>query len=154
MDAILEAARQRPPEKRGGHSPLYEHLWDHYEELAPGLNPPRRPYWDGVAAALRALHPGETAAQIADGDGKPPTGERVRKAWWQVRRDKARLAGDGAPARARPVAKETPAPEAPAAAAAAPVAKTRRKTAPPPAAAAAEEEDETDVLQFAGGRKV
>ena len=152
VDAILEAARRRRPTSRGGHSPLYDYLWDHYEALAPGLNPPRRPYWDGVAACLAELHPGEAAAKVARGNGDPPNGERVRKAWWQVRRDRTRLA-EGAASRAHPAAaRQAPVPVAASAAKAA-AAPVRPASPAPAAAAAAAGEDVTDVLQFAGGRK-
>ena len=42
----------------------------------------KEPSWDEVAAALAAMG-------LRDGDGKPPTGERARKAWWGMRRAKA-----------------------------------------------------------------
>jgi hypothetical protein len=67
------------------HSPTYEFLWGSYETLAPHLDPPRRPNWSTVAQKL-------AAKGVLDGEGKPPTGERVRKAWWKVTRDRRRLA--------------------------------------------------------------
>ena len=45
----------------------------------------KEPSWDEVAASLAAMG-------LRDGDGKPPTGERVRKAWWALRRARAALA--------------------------------------------------------------
>lgn len=42
----------------------------------------KEPGWDDVAAGLAAMG-------LRDGDGKPPTGERARKAWWTARRGKA-----------------------------------------------------------------
>lgn len=40
-----------------------------------------QPSWDSVASAL-------AAQDLKDGSGKPPTGERARKTWFEVRRAK------------------------------------------------------------------
>lgn len=127
LDAIRAATLQRPPDRmRGGRSPVYDWLAARYDELVPILNPPARPFWDGLAAEVRSRFP-----DVLDGEGKPPTGERMRKAWWQVRRDKGgsvRVAGVKAVA---PV--------------------LQAKVEPDPKQLPG---DDDDFLQFAEGRKV
>ena len=66
---------------RGRHSQLSRWLRAHHDAFVAMLAD-RQPGWDDLATALAALG-------LRDGDGKPPTGERARKAWWAVRRAKA-----------------------------------------------------------------
>lgn len=139
LEAILEASRRRPAGRRGGHSPLYWWVWENFETVAPVWS--KRPYWDGAAEALVKQHPGELVKLVEDGDGKPPTGGRLRKVFIAVRADKAREAGEGD----RPKRQRKPAAAAPPAAAA--------SVSPPAAAAAAPGGDDDLGLTFAGGRR-
>lgn len=145
LDWIRDAARRRPPGSRG-NSPLYWWVWDHHEALAELLPP--RPYWDGIAAGLIERHRGDEAKLIEDGEGKPPTGERLRKVFWAVGRDKRRLPrkgrGAGAPVAAEPAAVPVPA-EAP------PAPTVRREGSGQAPAHSAD--DGLGFLRFAGGRK-
>ncbi len=86
LDSIVVAARQRSPGHRGGRSPVYDLMWDHYAHLAPELGRPRRPNWAAVAQAL-----GDQG--VLDGAGQAlaaMSAETVRKTWWKVCRDKER----------------------------------------------------------------
>ncbi len=85
VDDVLAALKRQPSKVRGGHSPIYLWLWQHYDQLQGELNLPRRTDWSALASEL-----GKRG--IMDGNGKPPTAERTRKAWWQVNRDKEALA--------------------------------------------------------------
>ena len=85
VDDVLAALKRQPSKVRGGHSPIYLWLWRHHDQLQGELNLPRRTDWSALASEL-----GKRG--IVDGNGKPPTAERTRKAWWQVGRDKDALA--------------------------------------------------------------
>ena len=78
VDSILAAAKTR---RRGGHSPIYEWFWSHYQEVAPELTPPRTPNWAAMAKQFGA-------EGILDGLGKEPTATTVRQTFWRVQRDK------------------------------------------------------------------
>ena len=154
--AIVSAARERPPGRgRGARSGIYLWLTHRYAQLAPNLNPPAAPYWEGIAAALREKFP-----DVLDGDGKPPTADRVRKAWHSVRTEKqAEAAGQPIPRRRRSGEGEAPASKGPVSAPA-PLAMptstpvTRQSAIPPAASIAPVEEDDTlGFLKFAKGRK-
>lgn len=141
LNAILEASRRRPQGQRGGHSPLYWWVWENFETVAPVWS--KRPYWAGAAEELAKRHQGERAKLVEDGDGKPPTGPRLRKVFIAVRDDKAREAGEGGkPRRRRQAAAPSP-PAAPAAAAA---------SERPPAPVVGQGDDDLG-LTFAGGRR-
>lgn len=143
LDWIRDAARRRPPGSRG-NSPLYWWVWDRYDALTALLPP--RPYWDGIAAGLIAQHPGDMASLIEDGDGKPPTGERLRKAVWAVGRDRQRgLGGERQGAVASAAAAVQAAPER------APEPEKPTEAAGEGPAAAAD--DGLDFLRFVGGRR-
>ena len=88
LDSIIAAARQRSPGQRGGHSPVYELMWNHHARLAPELGRPRRPNWAAVAHALgnQGLLDGVGQALAAT------SAETVRKTWWKVCRDKEAVA--------------------------------------------------------------
>lgn len=66
---------------RGRRSSLSRWLRAHHDAFAAMLAD-KEPSWDEVATALAAMG-------LRDGEGKPPTGERTRKAWWAMRRAKA-----------------------------------------------------------------
>lgn len=66
---------------RGRRSSLSRWLRAHHDAFAAMLAD-KEPSWDEVAAALAAMG-------LRDGQDKPPTGERARKAWWTARRTKA-----------------------------------------------------------------
>lgn len=85
VDDVLAALKRQPSKVRGGHSPIYLWLWRHHDQLQGELNLPRRTDWSALASEL-----GKRG--IMDGNGKPPTAERTRKAWWQVNRDKEAVA--------------------------------------------------------------
>jgi hypothetical protein len=69
---------------RGRRSSLVRWLNVHRDPFA-ALLAEQEPSWTDVATALAAMG-------VCDGAGKPPSGERVRKAWWAVRRAKAMAA--------------------------------------------------------------
>jgi hypothetical protein len=93
LDEVLAGITLPPESARcDGHSQTYEFLWRAYEVLTPHLDPPRRPSWLAVAQRL-------AAKGVRDGEGKPPTAERVRKAWWKVTRDRGRIAAGVIPGR-------------------------------------------------------
>lgn len=95
LDGVLDGLAVSETRARHGlHSPLYEALWGAHAALVPHLDPPRRPDWRHVAERL-------AARGVTDGKGAAPTGERVRKAWWKVGRDKARVAAGDVPRRRR-----------------------------------------------------
>ncbi len=96
VDDVLAALKRHPSKVRGGHSPIYLWLWRHHEQLQGELNLPRRTDWSALAGEL-----GKRG--ILDGNAKPPTAERTRKAWWQVNRDKEALAAGTLRRRRKPV---------------------------------------------------
>ena len=68
---------------RGRRSSLFHWLFkraSNFDEMIKD----RRPSWSSVAAAAAAL-------DLKDGCGHPPTGERTRKTWFEVRRAKGWL---------------------------------------------------------------
>lgn len=139
---VLAALRRQPSRLRGGHSPIYLWLWQHHELLKEQLDLPRRSDWPALAAEL-----GQRG--VKDGVGKPPTAERIRKAWWQVCRDKDALAAgklrrkgkNAAIAAGHPAGQPQPAASTPA-------------VPPPPAFQAVEVEPEPKhQFRFAGGIK-
>jgi hypothetical protein len=69
---------------RGRRSSLARWLHTHHDAFAVMLAD-KRPVWEDVATALAAMG-------LRDGTGKPPIGERVRKAWHDVQRAKAEQA--------------------------------------------------------------
>jgi len=69
---------QGPMRGRGRTSPLARWLRAHHDEFHAMLIA-KQPSWEEVAAALAAMG-------VHDGDDKPPAAERVRKAWWTIRR--------------------------------------------------------------------
>jgi hypothetical protein len=82
---------QGPARGRGRHSSLYRWLQANRKDFAAMLAT-MQPAWRDVATGLAALG-------LRDGDGKPPTGERARKAWWDVQRGMtARKRGKATPA--------------------------------------------------------
>ncbi len=95
VDDVLAALKRQPSKVRGGHSPVYLWLWRHHDQLQGELNLPRRTDWSALAGEL-GKH------GIMDGNGKPPTAERTRKAWWQVGRDKEALAAGSIQRRRKP----------------------------------------------------
>jgi len=66
---------------RGRRSSLTRWMGVHHDEFAAMLAD-RKPSWDEVAAILAAMG-------LRDGQGKPPDGDRARKTWWSVQREKA-----------------------------------------------------------------
>lgn len=62
---------------RGRHSPLSRWMQTHYDAFATMLAD-EDPNWNKVAAGFAAM-------KVHDGQGRPPTGECVRKTWWSVR---------------------------------------------------------------------
>lgn len=80
---------------RGRRSSLTRWLRTHHDAFA-ALLATQEPSWDELAAALAGMG-------LLDGAGKAPAGERVRKAWWAVRRAKAAAAA-GRAARLAPPA--------------------------------------------------
>ena len=88
LDSVIAAARQRFSGQRGGHSPVYELMWNHYARLAPELGRPRRLNWAAMAQSL-----GDQG--VLDGAGQAlasTSAETVRKTWWKVCRDKEAVA--------------------------------------------------------------
>lgn len=68
--------------KKGGrHSPLYTWLRARHDTLAATIEADG-PSWPTIAASL-------AKAGLTDGTGKPPTPERARKCWHQVKKDVA-----------------------------------------------------------------
>jgi hypothetical protein len=75
-----------PVRGRGRQSALTRWLQAHHDEFAAMLLD-KQPSWEAVAAGLAAMG-------VCDGAHKPPTAERVRKAWWEVRQNaRARQSG-------------------------------------------------------------
>ncbi|MGI4942719.1 MAG: hypothetical protein ACRYHQ_19505 [Janthinobacterium lividum] len=93
LDALLE---QDGMGGRGRRSSLSRWLRNNHDEFAAMLAT-KDPGWDKVAVGLGKMG-------LLDGGGKPPTGARVRKVWWETRRDRCaaqpaiQAAGDIAPA--------------------------------------------------------
>jgi hypothetical protein len=88
---------------RGRHSTLYRWLFDHADAFHRLLTD-SEPSWESVAEAL-------AAHELLDGSGKPPTGDRARKTWYEVRRAKGwHLTGPSPPqiATAAPVSPAPP----------------------------------------------
>lgn len=123
---------------RGGHSPVYLWLWRHHDQLQGELNLPRRTDWSALAGEL-----GKRG--IVDGNGKPPTAERTRKAWWQVGRDKEALAAGTIRRRRKPA--QAAAPSTPANANASANTGTLTSGIEPP-----EEEPPTYTFEFASAK--
>jgi hypothetical protein len=69
---------------RGRRSSLARWLHTHHDAFAVMLAD-KRPVWEDVATALAAMG-------LRDGTGKPPIGERVRKAWHDVQQARRRAA--------------------------------------------------------------
>ncbi len=78
---LAEMLTKTPVRGRGRQSPLTRWLQAHHDEFAAMLLD-KQPSWEAVAAGLAAMG-------VRDGAHKPPTGERVRKAWWEVRQQAA-----------------------------------------------------------------
>jgi hypothetical protein len=78
---LTEMLAKTPVRGRGRHSALTRWLQAHHDEFAAMLLD-KQPSWEAVAAGLAAMG-------VCDGAHKPPTGERVRKAWWEVRQHTA-----------------------------------------------------------------
>jgi hypothetical protein len=76
---------------RGRRSPLFRWMYSHADDLKKMLDDVR-PSWDAVAAVLPATD------YVKDGSGKRPSGERVRKTWFEVRQVKGWDAPKVAPA--------------------------------------------------------
>ena len=66
---------------RGRHSPLYWWMFTRADELRPILERTRTA-WANVAAKL------PDTDETKDGTGRRPSGERVRKVWFEVRKAK------------------------------------------------------------------
>lgn len=110
LDNIVAAARQQSPGQRGGHSPVYDLMWDHHARLAPELGRPRRPNWAAVAQAL-----GDQG--VLDGAGQAlvaASAETVRKTWWKVCRDKEAMAAGATRHRRAKQGQAAPLPPSPA----------------------------------------
>ena len=75
---------------RGRRSSLSRWLFAHHDAFAAMLAD-KAPSWDEVAQALAAMG-------LRDGAGKPPTGERARKAWWTMRRKRDAIRAGRQPA--------------------------------------------------------
>jgi hypothetical protein len=67
--------------KGGRHSPLYRWMRARHDALAAALEADGAS-WPTIAAML-------ASSGLTDGAGKPPTPERARKCWHQVRKDVA-----------------------------------------------------------------
>ena len=78
---LIKLLNQGGMRGRGRRSSLSRWMRTHHDAFAAMLAD-KEPGWDEVAAGLAAMG-------LLDGAGKPPTGERARKAWWGVRRAKA-----------------------------------------------------------------
>jgi hypothetical protein len=83
-DELAELARTLTAARggRGRRSPLFRWLNVRADAFQTLLNE-TQPSWQSVAEGL-------AARGIRDGAGKPPTAERVRKAWLEVRRVRTR----------------------------------------------------------------
>jgi hypothetical protein len=83
-DELAELARNLTAARggRGRRSPLFRWLNARADAFQTLLNE-TQPSWQSVAEGL-------AAQGIRDGAGKPPTAERVRKAWLEVRRVRTR----------------------------------------------------------------
>ena len=68
-------------EKGGRHSPLYTWLRARHDTLAAAIEADGAS-WPTIAASLAKVG-------LTDGTGKPPTPERARKCWHQVKKDVA-----------------------------------------------------------------
>ena len=68
-------------EKGGRHSPLYAWLRARHDTLAAAIEADGAS-WPTIAASLAKVG-------LTDGTGKPPTPERARKCWHQVKKDVA-----------------------------------------------------------------
>ena len=68
-------------EKGGRHSPLYPWLRARHDTLAAAIEADGAS-WPTIAASLAKVG-------LTDGTGKPPTPERARKCWHQVKKDVA-----------------------------------------------------------------
>jgi hypothetical protein len=101
---LAEMLAKTPVRGRGRHSALTRWLQAHHDEFAAMLLD-KQPSWEAVAAGLAAMG-------VRDGAHKPPTAERVRKAWWEVRQHAAaRQSGrTETPGAVQPVPDATPSP--------------------------------------------
>jgi len=108
VGGVTQLARlldQRGMRGRGRRSQLSRWLRAHQDAFR-ALLADKQPGWDDLATALATLG-------LRDGDGKPPTGERARKAWWAVRRAKATTrASPDSPATPPPLPRDEIAPAA------------------------------------------
>lgn len=99
-------------QRSSSRSPLYQWMRRRHTKLADQLDG-ARPNWDALAAEFAAMG-------LTDSTGKPATGERARKTWWQVRHDlaaaetrrEAALQARAAKLAAVPVSPVVPAPPA------------------------------------------
>ena len=91
---VLKAARQQAGRRGGVHSPLYEWLWEHHDEVAGDFNPPSTPNWTAVAETLKNV--GVLAGPTPrTGVPRVPTGDLLRRTCLRVLRDKQRVAHGG-----------------------------------------------------------
>lgn len=67
---------------RGRHSPLSRWMQAHHDAFATMLAD-EDPSWNKVAVGFAKM-------KVHDGQGRPPTGECVRKTWWSVRQARAK----------------------------------------------------------------
>ena len=81
-DDLLSAIREWPGKTGRAHSPVFQTLWDHFDTLAPALNPPQTPNWAALAKRL-------ADRGVTDGKGQPPKASVVRVTWWKVKKAKA-----------------------------------------------------------------
>lgn len=61
-------------------SPIYVWFWEHYAEIEPRMITDRV-RWESVTARLSELG-------VTQAEGRALKPETVRRAWWQVRKDK------------------------------------------------------------------
>lgn len=80
---------------RGRRSSLTRWMRAHHDEFVAMLAD-KEPSWDEVAAALATMG-------LRDGEDRPPTAERARKAWWSVKQAKAAVAAQRAAKAVAPV---------------------------------------------------
>ena len=80
---------------RGRRSSLTRWMRTHHHEFVAMLAD-KEPSWDEVAAALATMG-------LRDGEDRPPTAERARKAWWGVKQAKAAVATQRTAKAATPV---------------------------------------------------
>ena len=76
-------------------SPIYAWFWQHHAEILPKLTGVRV-RWAAIAERLAELG-------VTDAAGGKPQAQTVRRAWWQVRRDKEATRERARAKRAQPV---------------------------------------------------